>query len=745
MKLNLFALLMLLFGTGTAIGQVAISGTIIDQDTNEPLIGVNIIEKGTSNGTISDIDGSFSVSVQNRESVLEISYLGYNSLEIQVDGKTDFQLTMSLNSAELDEIVVIGYGTQKKKVVTGAITKVTAKSLEDMPILRIEDALQGRTSGVRITSNSGQPGESSSVRVRGTTAIGSSEPLYVVDGVPIGGGIDFLNQDDIESIEVLKDAASAGIYGTRASAGVVLITTKKGKSGQMEVNYNAYYGVQSPAKKLALLNAREYGILMNESSVAAGGNVIFDDPDALGEGTDWQDAVFRENAPIVNHNLSITAGGEKSTYFASFGYFDQEGIVSESNSNYKRFTLKLNSTHKINDHITFGNNFSYARIKNQGVSTNSEFGSPLSRAINLDPITPLIETDPEVLNTPVFLSNAVVTNEEGQPYGISSLVTSEVLNPVAALAVQNGSGRSDKVVGNIFTEIKLFSDFKFRTSAGADLAFWGGEGFSPVHYLNGSNRLDINSYNRSQNRGLKWIIENTLSYSKRINEHNITTVVGTVAEKNNGEGQSGTIRNIPVDNIDDASFLFNTPPEDRTFGGFEYQDALTSYFGRLNYGYAEKYLLSFTLRVDGSSKFGSNNKWGYFPGISAGWILTDEAFLSDSNFLNFLKIRGSWGVNGSDAIGDFRFVSTVGGGRNYVFGLEDLLTNGVSPNAIANPDLRWEETSQLNFGFNAKILRNLSLTFDVFEKKTTGMLLDVAVPGYVGNAGPIGNIADMSK
>jgi TonB-linked SusC/RagA family outer membrane protein len=745
MKHNLLALLMLLFGSVAAIGQVEISGTILDKDSSDPLIGVNIIEQGTTNGTITDIDGSFTLRVKDSQSIIEISYLGYNSLTITVGSQTNFQLTMGLNAAELDEVVVIGYGTQKKKEVTGAITKVTAETLEDMPILRVEDALQGRTSGVRITSNSGQPGESSSVRIRGTTVIGDSEPLYVVDGVPIGGGIDFLNQDDIESIEVLKDAASAGIYGTRASKGVVLITTKKGKKDQMEVNYNAYYGVQSVARKLDLLNATQYATLMNESSVNAGGNIIFDDPESLGVGTDWQDAVFRNNAPMANHNLSISSGGDRSSYFASFGYFDQDGIVSENNSNYQRFTVKLNTTHKINDNITFGNNFSYARIKNQGVSTNSEFGSPLGRAINLDPITPIIETDPEVLNTPVFLNNAVVTNEEGQPYGISNLVTSEILNPVAALAIQQGSGRSDKIVGNVFAEITLFKDFKFRSSGGADLAFWGGEGFTPVHYLNGSNRVDINSYNRSQNRGLKLILENTLTYSKRINLHNISTVIGTVVEKNSGEGQSATIRNIPVNNINDASFLFPTPPEDRTFGGFEYLDKLASYLGRINYSYSEKYLLSLTMRIDGSSKFGTNNKWGYFPGVSVGWIMSDEEFLSNNEFINFLKIRGSWGVNGNNNIGDFRFVSLVGGGRNYVFGLEDLLTNGVSPNAIANPDLRWEETSQLNLGFNAKLMKRLNVTFDVFNKKTTGMLLNIAVPGYVGNAGPDGNIASMEN
>ncbi len=745
MKSILSLFLFLLTSASMLQAQINISGTITDSDTDEPLIGVNIIESGTGNGTITDLDGKFDLEVTDADSEIELTYLGYKTQNVNVGSQTVFNITMAINSAELDEIVVVGYGTQKKKVVTGAITKVDAKELEDMPVLRVEDALQGRTSGVRVTSGSGQPGEGASVRVRGTTAIGSSEPLYVVDNVPIGGGIDFLNQDDIESIEILKDAASAVIYGARASAGVVLITTKKGKAGKISMNYNSYYGVQSPVRKLALLNAEEYGIIMNEASITSGGSVLFDDPASLGEGTDWQDEVFRENAPMVNHNISITAGGDKSTYFTSFGYFDQEGIVSENNSNYKRFTLRLNSSHKVNDYITVGNSFSYARVKSQGVSTNSEFGSPLSRAINLDPITPLIETDPAVLNSAVFQNNAVVKNEEGQPYGISNYVTSEVLNPVAALSIQQGSGRSDKIVGNVYAEINFLKDFKFRSSAGADLAFWGGEGFTPVHYLNGSNRVDRNGYNRSQNRGLKWILENTLSYNKEIAGNKFTLIAGTTAEKNKGEGQSGNVRNIPVNNIEDASLSFPTPPEDRTFGGYEYQDRIASLFGRINYNYNEKYLLSLTLRRDGSSKFGSNNKFGYFPGVSAGWIISDESFLSGSSAINFLKLRGSWGVNGSDAIGVDRFVSTVGGGRNYVFGLGDLLTNGVSPNAIANPDLKWEETTQINFGFDAKLFKNVSLTADVFDKKTTGMLLGVAVPGYVGNAGPVGNVADMSN
>jgi len=652
---------------------------------------------------------------------------------------------MEEDVADLDDVVIVGYGVQKKSVVTGAISKVKGEDLEDMPVPRIEQSLLGRTAGVRVTTFSGQPGEGATVRIRGTSSINSSDPLYVVDGVPIGGGIDFLNQNDIESIEVLKDAASASIYGARAANGVILVTTKKGKKDRMEVNYNGYYGVQNSWRKLPLLNAREYGILMNESSVAAGGDIIFPNPDELGEGTDWQDAVFNQNAPIQNHNLSISAGSDRSSYFASFGYFDQTGIVSEAQSRYQRFTARFNSTHKITDRITFGNTLAYSRTNGRGVSTNSEFGSPLNRAVNLDPLTPILETDPDVLAGPVFTNFPVVRNEEGIPYGISNFVTSEILNPVAALSIQQGYGWADKIVGNAFAEIEFIDGLKFRSSIGTDLAFWGGEGFTPVHYLNSTNRVDINSYNRSQNRGLYWIFQNTLSYSKRLGDHDFTVLVGTMAERNEDEGLSGALQDIPVDNIDDASLSFPTPPENQTFGGFEYQGTLASYLSRINYNYAGKYLLTATMRVDGSSKFGSNNKFGYFPSISAGWVLTEETFLRSNPVINFLKIRASYGINGNDQIGDFRFVSTVGGGRNYTFGLNDQLINGVSPNAIANPDLRWEQTSQIDIGFDAKIFKYFSVTFDLFEKKTSDMLLDVAVPGYVGNAGPVGNIATMEN
>lgn len=715
-------------------------------DGKEPLIGAAVLEKGTTNGTITDLDGKFELKLKNtKDAVLVISFVGYKAKEVAVNNASTLNIELTGENA-LDELVVVGYGTQRKAVVTGAIAKVKGTDLENMPVPRIEQSLLGRTAGVRVTTGSGQPGEGATVRIRGTTSINNSEPLYVVDGIPVGGGIDYLNQADIESIEVLKDAASAAIYGARAAAGVIIVTTKQGKEGKTAITYNMYVGQQAPTRKLSLLNAREYATLMNESSVASKGEIIFKDPSVYGTGTDWQDAVFNTAAPMQNHELGISVGNAKSSYYASFGYYNQTGIVASPQSVWSRYSVRLNSNHKLNSFITMGTTMGYSKVNGKASSTNSEFGGVLSRAINMDPITPLIETDPSVLSGNVYKNFPVVRDDNGNPYGISKYVSSEILNPVAATAVNQGSGWSDKIVGNAFVEAELLKGLKFRTSYGVDLAFWGGDGFRPIYYLNAANRSDLTSYNRSQNRGIYWVWGNTLSYNKTFGtQHNFSALVGTTAEKNRGENVSGSVQNMPVSNIKDASLNFSSVQADQNFGGYEYQGAMLSYLGRVNYDYAGKYILSALMRVDGSPKFGTNNKFGYFPSVSAGWILTEESFMKNITPINFMKIRASWGVNGNDQIGDFRYVSTVGGGRNYTFGTTERLVNGISPNAIANPDLKWEETTQTNLGFDAKLFKHLSVTLDVFQKKTSGMLLDIRVPSYIGNAGPVGNIAQLEN
>lgn len=724
---------------------VRITGKITSKATGEVLAGANVSVKGTTTNTVTDERGSYSISASPGD-ILVVSYADMKTIEQAVTQAGSLDFSLDRQQGNLDEVVVIGYGTQKRKTVTGAVSSVKAADLENMPVVRVENSLQGRISGVQVTANSGQPGDASKVRIRGTSSLtAGTDPIYVVDGVIIGGGIDFLNQSDIESIDVLKDAASAAIYGTQASNGVILVTTKKGKSGKIGVNYNGYLGTQAPWRKLKLLNATEYATLQNEALLNGGKPIRYSNPAALGVGTDWQAAIMNNSAFIQNHELSLSSSTDKSSYYTSFGYFDQDGIVATSNSFYKRFTARFNSTHKVNSRITFGNNIAYAFVRSRGVGTNSEWGTPLNRAINLDPLTPLVVTDPAVAGqAPYTNSPYVVRDEFGNPYGISTVVTSEILNPLAALQIDQGFGWSHKITGNIFGEVELIKGLKFRSQVNGDLAFWGNESFTPLYYLNTINKNeDLNSYTRGQNRGLFYIWDNTLTYDKKFGNHSINVLAGTSAQKNKGESISATKRGIPVNNIRDASMIFPVPADNQSSGGSEYLSTMASLFGRITYDYSQKYLLTLIYRRDGSSKFGPSYKYGHFPSVSAGWVVSEESFFQNVTPVSFLKLRASYGVNGNDRIRDFAYLSTVSGGRNYT--INGQLINGVSPNALSNPDLRWEETAQTNIGLDATVFKNFSVSLDWFNKKTSGLLLQVDVPDYVGNVGPVQNIGTMEN
>ena len=739
----------LLHQGSAANASIVISGKILDEGKGLPLEGVSISVKGTSRGTATDKDGAFRVEVENEKAVLVFSLIGYQTKEMIVGKQTSIQLALVSQSQSLNDVVVIGYGTQKKSVVTGAISSVKASDLENMPVSRIEQSLQGRTSGISIAQSSGQPGSSSSVKIRGVTSINNSDPLYVVDGVPIDvGGIDYLNQSDIESIEVLKDGASAAIYGTRAASGVILVTTKKGKAGSLRIGYNGYYGTQAPGRKLKLLDATEYATLRNESSVAAGHGIIFNNPASLGKGTDWQSLIFNNDARIQDHELSLSGGNDKSTFYTSFGFFDQQGIVATPISYYKRFTARFNSTHKLKSWLNFGNNLSYSYIKNQGIgNVNSPFGGPLSSAINLDPITPAVITDPAVASGNPYSTQPVVKDPSGRPYGISTYVGQEMTNPLAYIQTQLGNHNwSNNIVGNVYAEIEPIKGLRFRSSIGAKAAFWGNESFTPIYYLSAtSSNLTNNNFYRENHQGLIWNWDNTLSYTRSFGLHNLSALAGTSAQKNSASSVNARYFNIPATNFGEASMNFAVPAASKQGGGSEDQPyALSSYFGRVTYDYDGKYLLMGILRVDGSTRFGSNNRYGKFPSVSAGWIPTRESFWPVSDALSFLKVRGSYGVNGNDqSLGDFQYVSTVSAGSNYTFGNDGLVT-GFAPNAPANPNLRWEQTAQTDIGIDAVVYKDFNLTVDVYEKRTKGMLLQVKIPGYVGASGnPYGNVADL--
>ncbi len=747
---RLLLLILVLLTTGAFAQTFTLKGTVTAVKDGQPLTGVTVVVKGTSKGSITDQEGKYSINIKNGD-IVTFSFIGMDTKSVSVTGNQRIlNVALTENIQHLDEVVVVGYGTQKKSVVTGAISGVKASDIESMPISRIEQALQGRTSGLTIASSSGQPGASSTVRVRGTTSINGSDPLYVVDGVLIDvGGIDYLNQSDIESIEVLKDAASAAIYGTKAASGVILITTKKGKSSSLQVDYNAYYGTQAPARKLSLLNATQYATLRNESSVAAGGPILFPNPESLGAGTDWQSTIFNNNAKIQNHELSVSGGNDKSTYYSSFGYFKQEGIVATAISNYERVSLRFNSAHKVKSWLNFGNNLSYSYIKSKGgLGTNTEFGGPLSSAINLDPITPVVITDPTVAASNPYSNNPVYRDAQGNPYGISKYVGQEMTNPLAYIKTQDGNYNwSHTLVGNVYAEIEPVKGLKIRSSIGAKLAFYGGESFGQLFYLSATqSSLTNTTFYRNTNYGLLWNWDNTASYTRSFSKHNFSVMAGTGAQSSSQTGLNGTYLGLPVSSFSNASMNYSLPTTSRIAGGWENQPyKLSSYFGRITYDYASKYLFTGILRVDGSSRFGSNNKYGKFPSVSIGWNPYLENFWPKNNIVNTLKIRGSYGVNGSDNIGDFAFVSTISGGRNYIFGNNGVVI-GYSPNAPANPDLKWEETIQTNIGFDATLFNNFSLTFDVYKKRTSGMLLQVQLPLYVGATDqPWGNIADMEN
>lgn len=590
---------------------------------------------------------------------------------------------------KIEEVVMIGYGTQKKSNVTGAISSIKASDIENIPAGKPEQVLQGRAAGVNVISNSGQPGASATVRVRGITSYNSNnDPLWVVDGIVVDG-IGWLNQSDIESIEVLKDGASSAIYGVSAARGVILVTTKKGKKGRLNLSYNGFFGVSSASRKLDLLNATQYATVINEGFANDGNTVRFQNPASFGAGTDWQDIIF-SSAERQNHEVSVQGGNEKSTFYGSFGYYDQSGIVMRDISYYKRLTARINSTHKVTDWLTLGQTFAYTNQKNQGINANGEFGGPLSSAVNLDPITQAVVTDMSTVNSALYSNPNIIRDENGNPYGISPYVNQEMSNPLAFKYTQLGNRNwSDDFIGNVYADIKFLNNFTFKSSLNGKKAYWGSQNFTPLFYLNPNySNLANNSLNRTTQTKFEWSMENTLTFQKKFGDHNVNVMVGTgYYDYNIGYGQSVTYTNLPVNNYYDASFNFYAPTENRTVDAWDNVEwNKASYFGRAIYDYKNKYLFTGTLRYDGSSLFGAKKHWGLFPSFSLGWNMDKENFWPENNIVNTLKLRGGYGTLGNDGIGPFNFASFYVAGANYTNGNGSVMP-GYLPNGLANPYL----------------------------------------------------------
>ena len=770
MKKLLSVLFLLSFTLAAVYAQnIQIKGTVVSGTDNEPLPGVNVVVKGnTSTGTITDFNGTFTLSAP-ADAILSISYIGFKSQEIAVKGHKDIKIVLQEDSETLDEVVVVGYGVQKKSVVTASIAKVSADDLASTAPVRMDNALKGLASGVTVTSSSGQPGAAAQIRVRGVGTIrtenGAADPLYIVDGMPLEGGLDYLNPNDIASIEVLKDAASGAVYGARAANGVILVTTKTGKIGKTKVTYDFSYGWQSAWKKRDVLNASEYALMINEGAINAGIAPKFSDPYSYGQGTNWQDEVFNNNAPMMNHQVSVSGASEKVNYLFSLGFYTQDGIVGGNfdRSNYERLTLRSNTQYTLFDEskernwlnsLKVTSNLSYARIKSTNFDDNSTWGTPLGSALALSPILNVYDETEEAIKaqfdkygttaeyTPVY------DPRNGKLFSIPGEF-GEMSNPIAKLSLPGDKHWSHKFVANFSAELQLWDNLKFKTSYGADLSFWGYDGYRPLYYLrSGESSTQSSAYSRKED-GTVWQLENVLMYDKSIDKHSFSVLLGQSDKKSSGSylyGSRNNITNYSRPYIDASTGL--AANADRDAAGAPSVDAtLASIFARASYNYDERYMLQVTVRRDGSSRFGPNNHYAVFPSFSLGWNLTNEKFMNKRpNWLTTTKIRLSWGKNGNENIGNFKYTVLTSPGNNAIFGSSENVINGVKASGLANPDLKWEESEQLDFGLDFGFFNNaLTFTADYYKKKTNGMLMEMNIPFYVGEAKPIGNVGKMEN
>lgn len=776
--LLLFAVILL--SATTMRAQSTASGTVVDGSTNEPIIGASVVVKGSAKGGVTDLDGHFDISVPEG-STLTVSYLGYLSQDVQA--RQNMRVVLQEDNQTLDDVVVIGYGVQKKSVVTAAIAKVTSDDLVKSAPVRMDDALKGLAAGVTVTSASGQPGDAPKILVRGAGTINNGAPLYIVDGVAMNGGLSMVNPGDIASIEVLKDAASAAIYGTRGANGVVLVTTKKGNIGKTRVEYDFSYGWQNAAKKRTVTGVTDYAIMQNEMYVNAGQAPKYADPYNLtdsngdpitGQGWNWQDMVFNKNAPVTNHNLNVSGATEKVNYYMSLGYFSQEGIVGgdHGQSNYRRMTLHNNTTVNLVDATKERNylnkwdltvDVSYAYEQNTGISTNSEFGSILGSALYMSPLLAPTVTDPDAAAAlrASFPNYTLINDTNGNPYTIPSQngTYQESNNPLALMQLPPTKNWQHNFLGNFSTTLNIWDNLKFRFSFGAKMGFWGNESsVQSLYYLSGNNNQNHTSASMDKENNLAWQVENTLSYDKQIGKHYFDVVLGQAALKEGGTSfvnynHWGLVSpNKPYPNYTNAVVTVdengNATVPFGGGGGIGADHMISSLFGRISYNYDEKYMIQATLRRDGSSNFGANFKYGYFPSVSAGWNITNEEWLRPSlpSWISSAKLRVSWGRNGVDNLDYFAYTSMMGMGEYALFGNPTLGVNGSKAQRLANPNLHWEQSEQTDIGLDLGFLDNaLTFTVDWYSKKTIDMLIPMPIANYVGEAAPWANLGTMDN
>ncbi len=691
-----------LFVLGFGAHAQSVSGTV--SDVNGPLAGANVVVKGTANGTTADFDGNYTLNEVDSNATLVITYVGYLSQEINVAGQSTINILLEEDASQLDEVVIVGYGTKKKALVTGAISSIKAEDIQTQSNQRVEQALQGRVSGVTITSSSGSPGATAQVRIRGVGSNGNAGPLYIVDGLKVGG-IENIAPSDIASIEVLKDAASTAIYGTEGANGIILITTKQGRKGETVISYNTQLGTQSVNTKMELMNAAQFVQYMQEAGQT--------DVVANGVDTNWLDETF-DTAFFQRHDLSISGGGEKTTFMFSASVLDQDGIVGQENSSFKRYSFRSNLKSDVKDWLEVGVNAAYTNIVGRGIPQNNDTRGVIQNALIIDPLTPVTyasnaDVPQTVLDNAEANNVPLLTNNDGQVYGYPTYSNGEVLNPVAYANTIAGSSNNDgKLLLSTYAKVRLLEGLTFTTRFGLERGNFFSKNETNVLYFVTSEAQNT-QYGISENitRSTKWLWENFANYERSFGSHNFGLLAGYSAEKTIVPfySLSATLPNTSV--FTDPYFSNYT--SFNPIGGSLFRDNLTSGYGRLSYDYDGKYLFEGSFRYDQSDKFPVDNRGATFGAVSAGWVATKEDFWPEDSKINFLKVRGSWGQNGSKANlrGNADVVDLQGNSPGYQgLPLEYEGDSGILFGNIPNQNLIWETSEQLDFGIETRSFDN---------------------------------------
>jgi len=696
-----------------------ISGSVTEKDSGMPLLGVNVIVEGTSEGTTTDFDGNFTLSSVPDNATLVFSYLGFKTLELNVSDATDFNVELVSDTQALDDVVVIGYGASSQRKITGSVSTVNAESIQDLEPINAAGALQGTTAGVSVTPQSGSPGAESNIRIRGISTNGNSAPLIILDGFQYDGGLNSINPQDIESVTVLKDAQAA-IYGSVGANGVVLIETKTGERNQAaEVTYNTYYGMQQTTRKLPLLNSNEYTLLINEKYGNAGLSLPFTNLSQLENDTDWQDEVFK-NSAIISNNVSVRGGSDNTDYSFSASHLDQEGIVAPEKSNFKRTTAKLSINTDVNDYFNLSANVIYTNNRSQGINSFG-LGSVLFNAIN---IAPIISPSRDNLDGTINLGN-------------------EVVNPLTQINNTFNDFESNRLSGSFKAELDYIKDFKLTARYGFNSSNLNNREFFPEFYF-GTGKVfnrPFNQVNQNQQEFYDYTFDlfNTIEKSYFDDELDVNFTVGMTAFRTHGEGLFGSRTGVPRNSYEFADLGTATGLGDnQTNGSFVSEFRRLSYFTRVEFSYKDRYLLSGILRRDTSSNFGPNNSTAWFPSVTGGWILTEEDFIGSSDILSFAKLRASYGELGNDQIGNFLFLSALNGEATYVLGQDQELVNGQALGPLANPNVKWETAKKLDIGLDVKLFNNsLDITLDYYDNTREDLLIpSIPTSGIFGTSAP---------